>query len=126
MLQLRFRLLIICFLFLIYFSQTSVAQNKTPSLKETIKLLNDAQKDWTNGDYENSLLKSRVSLEQAIKNKDNPLIANSYLIIASNFDELTEPIKALHYYNLGLYYANKTNNPLRLVWYRPALHEISR
>ncbi len=109
MLQLRLRLLI-CFLLLIFFSQTSAAQNKSLPLKETVKLLTDARADRIRGDYENSLLKSRVALEQAIKNKDNSLIANSYLVIASNFDELTEPLKALHYYNLGLYYANKTND----------------
>jgi signal transduction histidine kinase len=97
-------------LLLIFFSQTSAAQNKSLPLKETVKLLTDARADRIRGDYENSLLKSRVALEQAIKNKDNSLIANSYLVIASNFDELTEPLKALHYYNLGLYYANKTND----------------
>ncbi|PVX44714.1 histidine kinase [Flavobacterium sp. 103] len=107
--QIRFRILII-FLFLIYFSQTSLAQNKTLSQKETTKLIKDARANRINGDYENSLLKSRVALEQAIKNKDNSLIANCYLIIASNFDELTEPLKALYYYNIGLYYVNKTND----------------
>jgi two-component system NarL family sensor kinase len=109
MYQIRFRILIL-FLFLIYFSQTSLAQNKILSQKETAKLIKDARTNRINGDYEKSLLKSRVALEQAIKNKDNALIANSYLIIASNFDELTEPLKALHYYNLGLYYVNKTND----------------
>ncbi|MBW4360150.1 tetratricopeptide repeat-containing sensor histidine kinase [Flavobacterium taihuense] len=109
MYQIRFRLLI-CFLFLIYFSQTSLAQNKLLSTKETAKLIIDAKANRIAGDYEKSLLKSRVALEQAIKNKDNDLIANSYLIIAANFDELTEPDKALYYYNIGLYYVNKTNN----------------
>lgn len=117
MYQIRFRILI-PFLFLIYFSQTSLAQNKTLSQKETVKLIKDARTNRINGDYEKSLLKSRVALEQAIKNKDNTLIANSYLIIASNFDELTEPLKALHYYNLGLYYVNKTNdNTLKKQFY---------
>lgn len=109
MYQIRFRILII-FLFLIYFSQTSLAQNKILSQKEIVKLIKDARANRITGDYEKSLLKSRVALEQAIKNKDNNLIANSYLVIASNFDELTEPLKALHYYNLGLYYVNKTND----------------
>jgi two-component system, NarL family, sensor kinase len=109
MLQHRFRILIF-FLFLIYFGQTSLAQNKILSSKEIVKLLNDAMADKVNGDFDKSLLKSRVALEQAIKNKDNDLIANSYLVIASNFDELTEPLKALHYYNLGIYYAHKTTN----------------
>lgn len=109
MFQIRCRQLIY-FLFLIHFSQTSFAQNKILSQKEIITLLKDAKIDRINADYEQSLLKSRVALEQAIKNKNNYLIANSYLIIAANFDELSEPLKALYYYKLGLYYVNKTNN----------------
>jgi two-component system NarL family sensor kinase len=109
MFQIRFRI-IISFLFLILFSQTSLAQNKTLSNKEITLLLKDARINRINGDYEESLLKSRFALEQSLKNKNNDLIANSYLIIATNFDELTEPLKALQYYNLGLYYVNKTNN----------------
>ncbi|PKB15397.1 tetratricopeptide repeat-containing sensor histidine kinase [Flavobacterium sp. 5] len=109
MFQIRFRLLI-PFLFLINFSLSSLAQNKILSNTEITTLLKDARINRINGLYEESLLKSRVALEQSIKNKNNDLIANSYLIIASNFDELTEPLKALHYYNLGLYYINKTNN----------------
>ncbi|WP_264564924.1 tetratricopeptide repeat-containing sensor histidine kinase [Flavobacterium sp. N3904] len=98
------------FIFLIYFSHQSLAQNKTLSKKEISRLINDASINRKTGEYEKSLLKSRVALEQANKNKDNDLIANCYLIIAANFDELTEPLKALHYYNLGLYYVKKTNN----------------
>lgn len=109
MFQVRFRL-IIPFLFLINFSLTSLAQNKILSNTEITSLLKDAKLNRINGNYEESLLKSRVALEQSIKIKNNDLIANSYLIIASNFDELTEPFKALHYYNLGLHYVNKTNN----------------
>ncbi|PJJ08761.1 signal transduction histidine kinase [Flavobacterium sp. 1] len=109
MFQVRFRLLI-PILFLINFSLTSLAQNKTLSCTEITSLLKDAKLNRINGYYEESLLKSRVALEQSIKIKKNDLIANSYLIIASNFDELTEPFKALHYYNLGLHYVNKTKN----------------
>lgn len=109
MFQIRFRLLI-SFIFLILFSQTSSAQTKALTNTEITALLKDAKSNRINGYYENSLVKSRVALEESIKIKNNDLIANSYLIIASNFDELTEPLKALHYYNLGLYYVNKTNN----------------
>lgn len=109
MLQIRFRLLI-SLLILINFSQTLHAQKKILSNTQITVLLKDARINRINGFYEESLLKSRVALEQSIKSKNNDLIANSYLIIASNFDELTEPLKALHYYNLGLYYINKTNN----------------
>jgi two-component system NarL family sensor kinase len=117
MTQIRFRIVII-FLFLIYFSQDSFAQTKILSKKETAKLIEGAKVYRINSDYERSLLQSRVALEQAIKNKDNSLIAKSYLIIATNFDDLLEPLKALHYYNLGLYYVNKTNdNTLKTQFY---------
>jgi two-component system NarL family sensor kinase len=109
MFQIRFPLLITV-LSLILFSLNSVAQNKSLSRTEITSLLKDARHSRINGYYEESLLKSRVALEQSIKIKNNDLIANSYLIIASNFDELTEPFKALHYYNLGLHYVNRTNN----------------
>lgn len=109
MFQIRFRLLI-PHIFLILFSLTSLAQNETLSGTEITSLLKDAKLNRINGYYEESLLKSRVALEQSIKIKNNDLIANSYLIIASNFDELTEPFKALHYYNLGLHYVKRTNN----------------
>src|SRR6478609_1340221 len=109
MFQIRF-LFLIHFLLLIHFSQISHAQNKVFSDQEILNLLKKARVNRIDGDYERSLLKSRAALEQSIRNKNNDLIANSYLIIASNFDELTEPLKALHYYRLGLYYVNKTNN----------------
>jgi len=109
MFQIRFRRLI-SFLFLIHFSLTSLAQNRRFTAKEIASIIKDAATNRINGDYEKSLLKARVALEQSIKTKNNYLIANSYLVIASNFDELTEPLKALQYYNLGLYYINKTNN----------------
>jgi len=94
------------------YSDNLYCQNINLSKKEITALIKDADKNKNNGDYEKSLLKSRVALEQAIKNKDNDLIANSYLIIATNFDELIEPDKALYYYNLGLSHANKTNNDI--------------
>lgn len=98
------------FFLLILFSQQAFAQNKALSQKEILSLLKDARSNRISGDYEKSLLKARVALEQSIKSKNNTLIANSYLIIASNFDELTEPLKALHYYKIGLYYVNKTKD----------------
>jgi two-component system NarL family sensor kinase len=105
----RFRLLL-HFLFLIFFSHNLTAQNKDLSKKEITTLIKDAGKNVNNGDYEKSLLKSRIALEQANRIKDYDLIANAYLIIAANFDELIDPNKALFYYNLGLHYANKTRN----------------
>jgi two-component system NarL family sensor kinase len=109
MLQNRF-LFLLSFVLLFFFSESSFAQKKVLTKKEITLLINNASTELNNGEYEKSLLKSRVALEQAISIKNYDLIANSYLIIAANFDELTEPSKALFYYNLGLSYAKKTNN----------------
>jgi two-component system NarL family sensor kinase len=103
-------LILLSFALVLFFSEISFAQKKTLTDKEITLLINAASTERTNGEYEKSLLKSRVALEHAINNKNYDLIANSYLVIAANFDELTEPTKALFYYNLGLSHAKKTNN----------------
>jgi two-component system NarL family sensor kinase len=96
--------------FIFFLSKSSFAQKKTFTKQQITSLISDASVQLNKSEYEKSLLKSRVALEQAISIKNFDLIANSYLIIAANFDELTEPNKALFYYNLGLSYAKKTNN----------------
>jgi two-component system NarL family sensor kinase len=108
--QIRFLLFTIVLLF--FLSANCFALEKKLSKKEITALLNDARNNRFAGDYEKSLLKSRVALEQALKIKDNSLIAYSYLQIAASFDELSETDKALNFYNIGLFYANKTNNSL--------------
>jgi two-component system NarL family sensor kinase len=109
MFQNRF-LFFLSFVLLFFFSENSFAQKKMLTEKEITSLINDASTELNNNEHEKSLLKSRIALEQAIDSKNSDLTANSYLIIAANFDELTEPTKALFYYNLGLSYAKKTNN----------------
>jgi two-component system NarL family sensor kinase len=109
MFQNRF-LFLLSFVLVFIFSENSFAQKKTLTEKEITSLINDASTELNNNEHEKSLLKSRIALEQAINRKNSDLIANSYLIIAANFDELTEPTKALFYYNLGLSYAKKTDN----------------
>lgn len=105
----KFRLLYV-FLFLIVFSQNLFSTNQLLPQKEITNLLTSARTYRIRGDFEKSLQLSRIALEQSIKSKNNALIANAYLVIASNFDELTEPLKALHYYTIGIYYVNKTND----------------
>ncbi|PWA09393.1 ATP-binding protein [Flavobacterium laiguense] len=109
MFQNRF-LFLLSFILVLFWGESSSAQKKTLAEKEIISLINDASAELNNNQYEKSLLKSRIALEKAITVKNHDLIANSYLIIAANFDELTEPTKALFYYNLGLSYAKRTNN----------------
>jgi two-component system NarL family sensor kinase len=109
MFQNRF-LFLLSFVLLLFFSESSFAQKKALTEKEITSLINQASTELDNNEHEKSLLKSRIALEEAINTKNSRLIANSYLIIAANFDELTEPTKALFYYNLGLSYAKKTNN----------------
>jgi hypothetical protein len=67
------------------------------------------------GDYEKSLIKSRL-LQQAIALKDDNLIAGTYNTIAANFDQLAECDKAYFYYLKALTYCNKTNNNVLKNW----------
>ncbi|WP_255515587.1 response regulator [Flavobacterium sp. ZT3R18] len=78
--------------------------------KEINKLILSATKLRESGNFEKSLLISRIALRNAIAIKDNELIANNYKNVAANFNELMEFDKAIFYYNKALIFANLTNN----------------
>lgn len=104
-----FKILTFILLFLGIVTLTK-AQENILSKNEIIKLAKEANSDRESGNYEQSLLKSRIALQNSIFIKNNSLIANSYNNIAANFDELGEADKAFPYYKKALIYANKTNN----------------
>ncbi|PWA07389.1 tetratricopeptide repeat-containing sensor histidine kinase [Flavobacterium psychrotolerans] len=102
---------LIVFLFIqIFFGAHSYAYEKTLTKIEITKLANEAKELIIKGHYEKSLLKSSLALQHAITICDNSLIAYSYKLIATNFDELGESEKAFLYYNKSLIYADKTND----------------
>ncbi|MCV9926082.1 ATP-binding protein [Flavobacterium sp. LS1R49] len=104
------RIITLLVILLICFSTNFYSQNKPLSKKEIEVLADQAVKLMREGHYEKSLIQSRITLNHAIAIKDANLIAKSYNTIAANFDELTEPDKALFYYQKGIFYAEKTNN----------------
>ena len=95
---------------LIHFSNDVFAQQKTLSKIEVTTLVSEATHLMKVDKYDLSLTKSRHALAQSKAINDNDLIATCYNTIASNFDELNYPDKALFYYNKSLFYADKTNN----------------
>ena len=104
--------LFIFFLFYVLnlFSIPCFAQEKILTHKQISALAKEANELFKAGKYEQSLLKTRFVLRQAIAINDDYLIACCYKIIASNVDELNQFEKALFYYKKSLVYANKTNN----------------
>lgn len=104
------RITLLLVILLLCLSNNFYSQTKPISKKEILKLSDEAVKLMREAQYERSLTLSRLTLNYAITAKDPYLIAKSYNTIAANFDELTEPDKALFYYNKGLIYAEKTNN----------------
>jgi len=100
-------LLILSFNFL---NTTLNGQNQLPSKKEINQLITSATKLREAGDFEKSLLISRLALRKSIAIKDNALIAENYNNVAANFNSLVEFDKAIFYYNKALAYANLTEN----------------
>lgn len=112
----KIRINIVLFLLLLVSSTSFFAQEKTPTKKEITLLAKEANKYMKTGNFEKSLVKSRIALHYAIAVKDDNLIASIYNTIAANFDELTEFDKAFFYYKKGLFYAKRTNNSQLKNW----------
>ena len=120
-----YRQIVIVLLVLLSCSTNTVfAHKKKPTKKEVTTLSNEAILLMKEGSYEKSLIKSRLALTEAIRLKDNNLIAGSYNTIAANFDQLSEFDKAFYYYHKGLTYANKTNNDVLKNWLNNNLGNI--
>jgi signal transduction histidine kinase/CheY-like chemotaxis protein len=93
------------------FSGTNIyGQSQYPTKKEISKLTIQASKLRESGNFEKSLLISRLALRKSILIKDNELIAENYNNVAANYNELIEFDKAIFYYNKALIYANLANN----------------
>jgi signal transduction histidine kinase/CheY-like chemotaxis protein len=105
--QLRIVLLIILWF---NFFGIAFAQANISSPKEIDKLTKEAAKLRTSGNFDKSLLISRLALHKSIAVHDNVFIAKNYSNVASNYNDLAEFDKAILYYNKGLIYANLTQN----------------
>lgn len=98
------------FLFFNFLGITVSGQIQLSSKKEINKLTITATKLQKSGDFEKSLLISRLALRKAMSIKDNNLISENYNNVAANFNSLAEFDKAIFYYEKALVYANFTQN----------------
>lgn len=107
-----------------FFSFTVLANNEQTPNNEAAVIIKEAINLMKKGNYEKSLIKSRLGLSLAIRSNNNNLIASAYNTIAANFDQLSEYDKAFFYYHKGLTYANKTNNDVLKNWLNNNLGNI--
>ncbi|NMH29093.1 ATP-binding response regulator [Flavobacterium silvaticum] len=92
------------------------AQSTDTEKREITKLTDIADNYLVELKFKESLQYSREALKRAVAIDDAYLIATAYNTIAGNYDELSEPDKAINYYNKGLEYANKTQNDSLKNW----------
>lgn len=109
----RFFALLYC---VVFFGSEAFSQTEIPSKKEITKLTDQATEYLNNAQFEKSLAASRKALHYAIRIDDPYIIATCYNTIAGNYDELSEPDKAIFFYNKGLTYANRTENDTLKDW----------
>jgi signal transduction histidine kinase/CheY-like chemotaxis protein len=101
---------VLLIIFWFNFLCTSIAQTNVPTRKEIDKLIIQATNLRESGNFEKSLLISRLSLRKSIAIHDNVLTAENYNNVAANYNDLAEFDKAIFYYNKALIYANLTTN----------------
>lgn len=104
------RVVLFILLWFNFFGCTIIGQTKLPIKDEIHKLTSRATKLRQSGDFEKSLLVSRLALRKSIAIRDNALIAENYNNVAANYNDLVEFDKAIFYYNKALNYANFTQN----------------
>jgi tetratricopeptide (TPR) repeat protein len=96
------------------FSQPSVQGNRK---KEILQLLSVSDSLLLKADYKNSLAYSNKALTNAIKIKENKLIALAYNSIGGVYEEILEIDKSLHYYNKAIQFSEKAKNDTLKIWF---------
>lgn len=104
------RIVILVAFLLNFLSYNLLGQTQLSKKNEINKLIFKATKLRESGNFEKSLLISRIALRKAIAIKNNELISENYNNVAANLNELMEFDKAIFYYNKALIYANLTTN----------------
>lgn len=102
--------IVLLIIFWFNFFANAFAQDNLPNQIVIDKLTKQAAKLRTSGDFEKSLLISRLALRKAIAIRDNVFIAKNYNTVAANYNDLAEFDKAIFYYNKALVYASFTSN----------------
>ena len=90
---------------ILFFCFPALSQNKSFTQKELLQLYNEATSNLHKENYEKSLIQSRLLLNHSLLLQNNHLIGKAYNTIAANFDGISEPDKALFYYQKSLIYA---------------------
>lgn len=106
----QMRVVLFVFLYLNLFGNTLIGQTALPKKNDVRKLTGQAFKFQKAGDFEKSLLTSRLALKQSIAINDNGLIAENYNNIAINYKNLVEYDKAILYYKKALTFASLSQN----------------
>lgn len=104
------RIVLLIIIWFNFLGTALIGQTQLPAKKEINKLIASATKHRESGDFEKSLLISRLALRKALSIKDNVLIAENYNNVAANFNALAEFDKAVFYYDKALSYANLTQD----------------
>jgi signal transduction histidine kinase/CheY-like chemotaxis protein len=104
------RIVLLIILWFNFSGTNTYAQSQYPTKKEISKLTIQASKLRESGNFEKSLLISRLALRKSTLIKDNELIAENYNNVAANYNELVEFDKAIFYYNKALIYADLAQN----------------
>lgn len=108
-----FHLRIILFLFSFnMFGNGPIVETPLPSRKVIVKLMIVAANNLSECKFEQSLEASSLALKYAIDSDDDYLVAQSYNMIAANYEELSEVDKEIFYYKKGLSYPNRTTNDI--------------
>uniref|UniRef100_UPI00404AD1F7 ATP-binding protein n=1 Tax=Flavobacterium sp. TaxID=239 RepID=UPI00404AD1F7 len=103
-------------LFLAFLFQNIYSQELSLSEKSIKQSLSKSGSHFLNLENGKSLQHANNALEQAIQLNENELAAKAYNLIGLNFNEFSDPKKAIEYYEKGIYCANKTNNDTIKGW----------
>lgn len=104
------RVVLFVLLWFNFFGNVLIGQTHLPIKSEIHKLTSQATRLRQSGNFEKSLLISRLALRKSIAIRDNVFIAKNYNNVAANYNDLVEFDKAIFYYNKALNYASFTEN----------------
>jgi signal transduction histidine kinase/ActR/RegA family two-component response regulator len=103
-------------LFLLFFCSTVYSRENNEEKEVIKKHLNQAVVDFSVANYDKALESSKQALVKAFVINDDLLIAQSYNTIGAIFNECSETVKAIEFYNKALGYAKKLNNDKLYNW----------
>lgn len=107
----------ISLLFLLFFCYTNlIAQDNKKEKAEIEKLLNQAVSDFNDAKYDKALESSKQALINSFDIDDNLYIAQSYNTLGVIYNECSDSIKAIEFYEKALSYANNINNDKLFNW----------